>query len=840
MSCKIKLLFVSMIFFLTFSFVSAKDLSSPIVKVINYKNIYGKYIENLWWGSATIINNKWYIVTNNHVVEDWEWNESDYFNICITRDENKKPDCDYTATLVERSKDLDFAVLRINEKDIYWEKVDFWSFWYLDIDFNYDIKLQDEVFAIWYPWIWSETITKTKWIISWTTKYNGYTYIKSDTLISWWNSWWALVNSKWKLIWIPTFLVWFWTNIWYSIYVKEIKNFLVKALDKEIWEIDKSIENFISNKVELNQINKNLKIDDDLISMSIDNVYEVKNYIKDKKIEIKPKLENEHLINNVNIWIINTPNIKEKKDYFYYLEENGFYYKSFQKLRTKEIWWIEFYYPISIWDSTWWESDASIMYFTKIGSDKILFISVFRPITEDSNNNKIVNRNLEKLLWEISFKEETINSIEFNFDIKYPKLSIKNRDDLMLNESAWYWALYFDNLYDYFFFWISELSVAEWKWKEIEDIFRNETLNIDEDYKSIIKKDGHSWFVYCFKDDYSVKDENGFDVKQNRCVIKIYEDMKWTNDKEYYFYWVLFSNKNKIEDNLTKSISFLENNISFNRIKDLDNNIVNIYENIIPLKFTDLDLQSDVYKNMLKKLVKYNLLNNTRKFNAEKPIKWKELVLYYFRYAYNYKFKKELSCKEDKYICLFKNNHIWINWKKVSIYDLTQNIWIPLEEYVDKNKVNNFLRHIELELAWIEVKNYSEKWFYKYKELYNDKSFSPIKQNIDLFRNETFWKDNVYIKELLWTKPLKYKYINEMFYNIDKFLIVSKRLYSDDKYDYSSITKIWEDNYSNACWLNGNNCYPVLTKAEMIDRLVILVDFTLFDKKLESRKSSIY
>jgi S1-C subfamily serine protease len=57
------------------SFIPAKAAEtnlniSPIVQIISYYDIYGKYPMIMLWGSASIITKDGVIISNDHVVDD--------------------------------------------------------------------------------------------------------------------------------------------------------------------------------------------------------------------------------------------------------------------------------------------------------------------------------------------------------------------------------------------------------------------------------------------------------------------------------------------------------------------------------------------------------------------------------------------------------------------------------------------------------------------------------------------------------------------------------------------------------------------------------------------------
>ena len=838
-----KILVISIISIWIFNISLAKDKYQPVVKVESYKSIFWKYIEKTWWWSASVISDNWYIVTNNHVVDDGAWNVSDYFSICLTYDENKKPDCNYTATLVDRDKNLDVALLKINPKDNSWNNFNYSDLEKLEIDFEYDIKSKDEVYAIWYPWIWSETMTKTKWIISWTVDYNSYQYIKSDTLIAWWNSWWALISKDNKLIWIPTFIVWWWfsSNIWYSVSVKETKTFLEDNLKKQINDID--LSNFITNKSKIDKINNESHIDNSLVDFNFPKDYEVTNYAESKLFVLEPKLTNENLITNLWAMLIEAPELKTEEDFLYYLKSEWIYNEHYYKLKKMDIWGLEFFQLVVKWDTTWWESYPFAFYIAKLDSNRLIFINVWKPVSSDSDKNKIISKNLEDLLSRLNFKKGEINNVKFDFDINSPELNIKTTDNLITSDYLWIASLYLWNLHDIFSLSVKEFGIEDWKWKDIEDIYKNETIDIDGDYKSMIEFKGHKWFIYCDNYDMTIEDEKWWELKQNSCTIKIYDSIEWNNGKEYYIVWDLISNKNNIDSNLDIVLSFLKNNISINEIWDSQTNLVNVYKNINSFSFTDLNYQSDDYKDAIQKLLKYQIIKDSNSFDWDKAIKWKEFLVFYFESLYNYKFKYDNDCVWDwEYSCLFKNNYLEINWEKKSMFDTFLDMNIPLDEYVDYKKVNVFMTHMELVLSWIKENNLSEKWLSRFMFLSENSVFEKEKQQMDSFKNKVFWKENVYIWELLWKYYYNARYFqeNNVYYVIDEWKIVMVSIYDNKKYNYSSKKIDESDKYKRMCEMERvDNCYKVMTKSLMIDLILPKIDFTLFDESLKNNKKSV-
>ncbi len=832
-------LLILAIFFL-FNTSYAAEKYSPVVKVKSYKSIYWKYIQELWWGSASVISDDWYMVTNNHVVDDGEGNVSDYFNICLTFDDTKKPKCNFTASLVDRSKDLDIAVLKIDTKDIFWNDVDYTEIWKLDIDYTYNVNDKWDVFAIWYPWIGSETITKTKWIVSWTIDYNSYKYIKSDTLIAWWNSGWALLSSAWKLIWVPTFLVWSWfdASIWYSLFLWEAKDFILTSLLMSPSQ-NSDLSNFVVNKITIDNINEKENISWDFLNLDFDDSYEVKNYIKDKSFDIEPRLADKYLPSIISYKLFETVKINSQEDLFYMLEKAGFYYKGYQKLKEKNIGWLKFYYPVVIWDTTAWEFSPFWFYFSQVWDNKLALIMIRKPFTWDIQTDNKINENTDKLLSWFDFKLSWTKKIDFSYETNLPKIKIKSVKSSASNDMFWTYELYFWNLYDVFTINLVEMTSDNWKWKSVEEIYKNETLDIDDDFKSMIKYKWRDWFIYCDNSDNYVEDPNWATIKQNVCNIHIYWWLSGSNEKQYMIIWKLEVNKNKIEKYLDLANYFLDKWVNIKKVSSWETNLVNIYKNIVALDFVDMKYQADDYKNALKKLVKYDLLENDKNFNPDRAIKWKEFLVNYFRMVYNYDFNYNYDCILGEYSCLFMNNNIYVWWESRTMQDVFNEMNIPLDEYVDYSKVSVFIDHIKLLMSGASWFTFSEKWYNDYLYLSEESMFEPIKNMVDEYNNLVYWKEEMYIWELLWTYWVSSSVqTKDIYYNSSSNKIIYIDLYETWKYNYSSRNaNRYESTYNNYCIEdNMDVCYRVMTKSLMIDTLMPMINFTLFDESLKNRK----
>ena len=162
-------------------------------------------MQNVSEGSGTIISPDGKILTNYHVVSE---EDSDTkkpkpagFIICLTSDTSKAPDCNYTAKLVERNKDLDLAILQIEPISGLSKKR---SFDYLELNTSDNTKIGDQITALGYPGIGQETITITQGIVSGKNNKYDQDWIKTDAMTSYGNSGGSAIDSAGKIIGIPS------------------------------------------------------------------------------------------------------------------------------------------------------------------------------------------------------------------------------------------------------------------------------------------------------------------------------------------------------------------------------------------------------------------------------------------------------------------------------------------------------------------------------------------------------------------------------------------------------------------------------------------------------------
>ncbi len=178
-------------------------------KLHSIGKIIFKIITPNWSWSWFYLKSHDLIVTNYHVVK--------WFKQLFVED-NEKNRIIWKVIMINSFNDIAFIKLETN------------NICKLDLEIWDATKLssRDEVYVLWYPFWLPYTITK--WIISSTDQIiNWKNLIQTDAAVNPWNSWWAIVNSTWELIWITVskFIGENTDNMWFWIPV----NFLLEDLD---------------------------------------------------------------------------------------------------------------------------------------------------------------------------------------------------------------------------------------------------------------------------------------------------------------------------------------------------------------------------------------------------------------------------------------------------------------------------------------------------------------------------------------------------------------------------------------------------------------------------------
>ncbi|MDD5769521.1 MAG: serine protease [Candidatus Gracilibacteria bacterium] len=876
----ITLVFLSILFSLN-TYAYGEVNISPIVQVISYTDIYGKYPQMMGWGSASIINKNGIIISNDHVVDSGNGALSSAFSVCITKEISKKPVCDYTASLIARDDKLDISILKIDEKDIHGNKVDYTKFKTIDIDYNYEPKNQDDVIAIGYPWIGADTISETKGIVSGISEYNGYSYIKTDTLIAGGNSGGAFIKDG-KLIGIPTFGIGWGDSMGYALSIKEAKDFIEENISKEAKKSSiTSLIDFNSYRKTIEDINNSLKLQDDVFDLSLGEDYQVSNYIKNVYLNIELKKQKDTGVSYFGVYLEKAPKIENDKQKLYYFQLKGLYSKDWQKLIKKNINGIEYYYSVDKSDLSDGNSSWGNTYFT-IENGYLITIYIQAPFY-DEKRNKEIKTEVEKLLNSLKINKNNFSKIQTSFSTNIPKIDIKTIKDAIVDTGKY--KFYLGNLYENFEIYLNELVEYNGKGKTAQEIYDVQLKDVDDSLKSMISFNGLDGFINCGNQSYGSYynyynyygsyapyiDENGNSINLETCEINLFFPINKELNRQNYLSLKLTSLANNKQKNLDIAIEFLKRFLKVDGTST-EVNIPNILKSQVKLNFTDLKNQTKEYKNFLNLLVRYNMIENSSKFDGDTPIAWGEFLDMYMKYVYNYKIDSD-TCGKNDYRCKFEfkvgDKSLDSIFNELGITDYN--------EYINSSKIYNFDTILNYKLAGVEIgSGYTMENFLTFQNLINEEQLVGEKNKLNNFNNSIYGNRKILIYDFysnyntyyFSTKyPLYYPEIGKIVYindNLSKIDFSSKRsqfdieldkLYKSSKcylkptyneslkcekdYDkkYKEIQEKYLDN-KDLIGLDGEYSFYPLTKSQAIEKIFSQVDFGLFDTKLAKKKDT--
>ena len=173
------------------------DAHKAIVKIKSYALNADNKLALFLNGSGVIINSSGIVLTNQHVAileDDFDnTNRESSYIVCLTEEINKEPECKYTGKLIASDKDLDVALLKIENIAGYSNKN---TFSFLNLNTSDSTSVNNEVTALGYPSIGGDTITITKGVISGKENKYNKNWLKTDAIISYGSSGGAAIDSN--------------------------------------------------------------------------------------------------------------------------------------------------------------------------------------------------------------------------------------------------------------------------------------------------------------------------------------------------------------------------------------------------------------------------------------------------------------------------------------------------------------------------------------------------------------------------------------------------------------------------------------------------------------------
>ncbi len=213
------------------SFAQRDTIISETVKIISFNLTANNHVIEKSLASGTLISKDGLILTNNHVVIDFNDEPYEAFAVCTVSDTQEKPDCLYTAALVAKEKSTDMAILKINPKDVFGNDIP--DFPYLNYQDNSLPSIGEKVVVDGFPGIGGKTLTSTEGQVSGYEERESITHLKTDATISVGNSGGTAKDSQGRFIGVPSYIRSNISTLGYIIPLEEVEKWITDNISKE-------------------------------------------------------------------------------------------------------------------------------------------------------------------------------------------------------------------------------------------------------------------------------------------------------------------------------------------------------------------------------------------------------------------------------------------------------------------------------------------------------------------------------------------------------------------------------------------------------------------------------
>ncbi len=691
--------------FITVSF-SLFAAPSPVVQVISYKEPLGMYFSLQGWGSGSIIDAQGHILTNNHVVDDGFGGISDDFSICLTDDPSVPPRCHYTASVIARDIDRDIALLQLDSLDIFGRSVSFSSFATLPIDYSYTPNAGDSVIARGYPWVGANTITETQGIVSGTYLYNNNTYIKTDTLIAGGNSGGPLIRDG-KMIGVNTFLIGGSADpaLGYSLSIKEAQSFIQSGL-VATGGLQKNSPQFAPFLQKIDDFSQKKQIADALVTFQFPQKYNITTYIPGSYIDGQIAEESNTAVYNFSFLHFNTPKLTTPEEIRYFLARQSFF-PFFQdvKFKTVTIGGQSFYEVDTLGNTGGDKTKTQYVYFKIVDGTHLLLLQLSTPFSNETTYDAI-QQNIAAFLAGIRFP------VQFNFDsaasvsVDDAKVTLHpTRESLVDFRSNFFpydgvisglmvtyddlfsVRTYLGNLWSY-----AQVSIVPNSFYT-ENTSASELLNklkeapyFSENTESnLITYKGHEGFVVCDNSSWSqVTDEKNATHSTAFCEVILLVGQ----DNSHFLSLMFLTDKRKKSDLYVLMKEYLDAHVTV-----VDMGATNFGSTAVKLSYTDVDKQSQEFRDALRNLVKYGILSPRPVFDGEHPLTWDEYIRLHIWAIYH----KRLS-----------DNIIPGDSKSPTFEAILKKMPINRRAYVNSAQRDNFDLILSMYLSGVSLPSYTE------------------------------------------------------------------------------------------------------------------------------------
>lgn len=745
------------------------------------------------------------------MVDDGSWIANAAFRICVSTDAWSRPNCLYTAHLVQRNSDMDIAVLRLDQTDIFWQQVDLASFPILEIDARGVPASQTQVTALGFPWIGSETITETQGVIAGTVTSNGFTYMKTDALIAGWNSGWPLLRNN-KIIWVNTYGLGDGQTLWYALDISQATDFLETARQSNSGVYASPFASYFAT---LETMQSQKKLSDAFMSWSRDSEYLVNTYVPGQLLSLRLATLDRTLPDSVSLYFLPSQRVETQTDLEYSLEQQYIFDGEVQVLEAVSLGWKDFFEIQDKNDPSGWRYTNQKRYVGIID-----WYTVYLLINVPLYDAEVYDKSfaaLTSLLDSLSFSSvfpsasQTLKNISPWFTVRklpgsqaYPRWSERS---FMIS--------------DYEYLNISTQKHNPSLWDDRTTVYEAQTQDL--------AKSQHNTFIFQWKPWYRVctepwqKNTSSFALQTETpqwqvvdmtiCQVFIWyeaQNNKSTERHDFRVTTTLYTRSSLAKKLAPVLPSLLRYLLTFPT--DWETTLTTIMPQAAVLSFTDIQDQTTEFRQTLSYLISQNLLQEAERFAPYTAITREEYIQTYLSRVLKVEEKKRLTALTSELL---------------TVLDLS---W---DEPVNQWMIDGVDTIIRMHMAWVKDYPRTSYEIAVYDLLWDEK----IQQQVDTYLYTicdgtctsrydsplwlwffTSYKDVLYNKKIWLTEV-------ELYTTTGLFTQTSYEILLDglDTCLTSSTFDACKTQYQHL--IENSLSYDVLTKGEMVNRLVEVMDF---------------
>ena len=847
--------------FLLFSFCSllcafsvAFANPSPVVQVISYKEPLGTYFSLQGWGSGSIIDSAGHILTNNHVVDDGLGGISDDFSICLTEDPALPPKCNYTASVITRDPEKDIALLQIDPRDIFGNTVNLSTFTTLPIDYTYAPTTGDTVIARGYPWVGANTITETQGIVSGTYAYNNNTYIKTDTLIAGGNSGGPLVLNG-KMIGVNTFLIGGSSDpsLGYSLSIREAQSFIQNALTLAT-HLQTNNPKFAPFLQTVTDASQKKQITDPLVTMNFPIKYNINTYIPGSYIDGQIAEESTTSVYGFSFLHFSVPALKTPEEIRYFLTGQSFFpFSQDVKFKSVTIGGQSFYEVDTLGNTAGDKSKTQYVYFKIVNQTHLILLELATPYSNETTYSTI-QKNISLFLAGVSFPSQFTFAKNTPIDVADAGIKVVPTDGALVDFRGNFFPYngvisqlmsnyqdlftvrnYLGNLWSFAqisivpnAFYTQGTTASDLLGKLKESPYLSQGIETN-----LVTYKWHDGFTVCdTTNTMSVFDEKNAEQFTTSCELILLIGKNNSHFLSLFYY----TDKRHRAEIMSLMKTYLDTTLIFP-----EDGVTNFGTAAVKLTYTDVDDQSQEFRDSLKNLIKYGILSARSQFDGDHPLTWDEYVRLHIWMVYH-KHLTDHIIPDDATSPTFEK--------------ILRTIPLDRHAYVDSNKRTNFELMLRMKLAGVKLAEYSEASLNQF-QLQANTTYRDEWKKIENFEYLYFQGQKMGPNGATYYNPGSYTRDAVTYYNPITGLSseptlshdaltfgVSKPSADDQKVLDTELacTQSSARYFSQACFKKRQAyvwsllSYPVLTKGEAIDALLPSIDFALWDSELAKKK----